>query len=149
MSGRRVDVFFYGSYINFDVLNEAGIYERPFQAARLPGYRLEIAPLANLVPDDGSQAFGILTRLTHLELDRLYLGHAREKLGGTYLPEAVLVSNIENRLMPALCYISHDMEWSDADPAYVNRIARPAREYGFPADYVEYIESFKQEAFAL
>lgn len=148
MSVRRVDVFFYGTYINFDVLNEAGIYERPFQAARLAGYRLEIGPLANLVPDDASQVFGIVTRLTHRELDHLYLGHARE-LGGVYLPEAVLVSNVRNNLIPVLCYISHDMEWADAAPDYVDRIAGPAREYGFPADYVAHIESFRLEAFAL
>jgi hypothetical protein len=148
MSARRIDVFFYGSYINFDVLGEAGIFERPFEAARLPGYRLEIGPLANLVPDDGSQAFGILTQLTHWELDCLYTGHAREKLGAVYLPEAVLVFNVENNLTPALCYLSHDKRRSDPDSSYVDRILRSAKDHGFPVDYLEYIESFKAGVFA-
>lgn len=148
MSARRIDVFFYGSYINFNVLGEAGIFERPFETARLPGYRLEIGPLANLVPDDGSQAFGIVTHLSHWELDCLYTGHARERLGGVYLPEAVLVFNVENNMMPALCYLSHDTRRSDPDPAYVDRILQPARAYGFPAEYLEYIESFKEGVFA-
>lgn len=143
MNEYRVDVFLYGSYINFQVLAEAGIDERPYEPVRLPGYRLVIEPLANLVADEASQAYGILTGLTHRELDRLYQEHARLKLGGVYHPEAVLVFNIDNALMPALCYLSHDMQPARPDPAYVDRILQPAKDYGFPADYLEDIESFK------
>lgn len=141
----RVDVFFYGSYINFDVLAEAGIDTRPYDLVRLPGYRLHIGPLANLVADDAHQAYGILTGLTHSELGTLYGEHARKKLGGEYYPEAVLVFNIRNALMPALCYLSHDMAPASPDPDYVDRILDPAREYGFPEDYLESIESFKMQ----
>jgi len=143
MGEHRVDVFFYGSYINFEVLAEAGIDERPYEAARLPGYRLVIQPLANLVPDAASQAYGILTKLSHPELDRLYNEHALRKLGAEYKPEAVLAFNIENALMPALCYMAHDMRPAAPDPDYVDRILDPAREYGFPADYVADIEAFR------
>ena len=139
----KVDVFFYGSYINFDVLAEAGIEEREHEPVRLPGYRLVIEPFANLEADDASQAYGILTKLSHDELYRLYQEHAREKLGVAYHPEAVLVFNIDNALMPALCYRAHEMEPATPEPDYVDRILHPARDYGFPADYIEDIESFK------
>ena len=46
----RVWVFFYGSYINFDVLQEAGLVPGEWEVARLPGFDLEIAPRANLIP---------------------------------------------------------------------------------------------------
>lgn len=139
----RVDTFFYGSYINFSVLREAGIEERHYEPARLPGYQLVIEPLANLVHDSGSQAFGILTSLSHRELEDLYTGHALKKLGGLYLPEAVLVFTNDNAMHPALTYISHDMEAAKADSDYVGRIFQPAREYGFPPEYLEHIESFR------
>ncbi|HSS65288.1 MAG TPA: gamma-glutamylcyclotransferase family protein [Gammaproteobacteria bacterium] len=142
MNSHQVDVFFYGSYINFAVLAEAEIDERPYRIARLPGYRLTISPLANLVRDESSEAYGILTRLTHRELDGLYVGHAQEKLGGTYLPEAVVVTTAENISLPALCYLSHDMRPSKPDSAYVDRILNPARRYGFPAEYLRHIASF-------
>jgi len=143
MHEHKVDVFFYGSYINFDVLAEAGIGERHYEAARLPGYRLVIQPFANLVPDAACQAYGILTKLSHAELDRLYDEHARQTLGAEYRPEAVLAFNIENALMPALCYMAHDMKPAAPDPDYVDRILDPAREYGFPADYVADIEAYR------
>ncbi|MFQ5995307.1 MAG: gamma-glutamylcyclotransferase family protein [Acidiferrobacterales bacterium] len=143
MSNHQVNVFFYGSYINFTVLAEAEIGDRPYQTARLPGYRLVIAPLANLVTDHSSEAFGILTKLTHAELDGLYVAHAQEKLGAIYRPEAVIVLTDENKPIPTLCYLSHDMQPSTPDPAYVERILDPAKQYGFPSYYLDHIASFK------
>lgn len=145
MNHHQVDVFFYGSYINFAVLAEADIGDRPYQTACLRSYRLVIAPLANLEIDASSDTFGIVTKLTHGELDALYVGHAQEKLGGTYLPEAVNVFTEGNRTVvtPALCYRSHDMEPSTPDPAYVERILDPATKYKFPSHYLEHIASFK------
>ncbi|MBS1269398.1 MAG: hypothetical protein MAG794_00349 [Gammaproteobacteria bacterium] len=146
----RVDVFFYGSYMNRSVLAKARIDERPCEPVRLPGYLLAIEPWANLVPDTASQAFGILTQVSHAELNRLYTTPSRRKKKkrvskkrGRYSPEAVLVFDNANVLMPALCYVSHDMTFAVPDPGYVDRILEPAREYGFPVDYLEHIESFK------
>ena len=86
-----VDVFFYGSYMNFAVLKEVDISERAFTVGCINGYQLSISPLANVTVKPEASVYGIATRLTHLELDRLYLEHAKKKLGGEYLPEAVIV----------------------------------------------------------
>ncbi len=143
MSKYKVDVFFYGSYINFDVLAEVEIYERSYQVAWLPNYKLVISPLANLAKDQSFVTLGIATKLNHDELNRLYIEHARDKLGGNYLPEAVLVYISRNSMMPALSYISHEMEAARPETEYVDRILRPARKYGFPSHYLEHIESFR------
>lgn len=140
---QRVDVFLYGSYMNLEVLQEAGIREPGYEAARLPGYRLEIAPLANLVVDMASQAYGIVTKLTHQEIDYLYGEHASIPPGVRYKPEAVLAFTIENTLLPALCYFSHGMQRAAPEPRYLNLILESARDYGFPADYVADIEEFR------
>jgi len=86
--------------------------------------------------------YGIVTHATHAELERLY-HHASAVLGGVYLPEAILVELEGNRLMPALCYISHTLDAAPADAAYVDRIVVPARQYGFPRWYLEHLESFR------
>jgi hypothetical protein len=104
--------------------------------ARLYGYDIRIAPLANLVPSDRHSVYGIAVTATHAELERLY-AHARDVLGGVYLPEAVLVQTAEGAWLPALCYISPGMETRAPDPDYVERIVRPARALGFPAWYIE------------
>ena len=109
MIEHTVDVFFYGSYMNFNVLKEVDINERAFEVGSINGYELTISPLANLRYKKQRIAYGILTKLTHYELDRLYQDHAKGKLGGEYLPEAVIVYELNGIYTPALCYISHNM----------------------------------------
>jgi hypothetical protein len=135
-------VFFYGSYINFDVLKEANLVPAEWEVAILPGFDLNIAPRANLVRNPGAVVYGILATATHAELERLYTGHAKRILGETYLPEAVLTIDKAGRFRPALSYIASDMIARPAEMAYVERIAQPAERFGFPRPYVERIRSF-------
>ena len=141
MSDPGVEVFFYGSYMSPDVLREAGLVPRRLEVARLPGYRLTIGPLANVVRADGETVHGALAVLTHGELERLY-AHARDVLGGTYLPWPVLVHTGDGRAVPALCYVAHDL--TDGRPAasYVARVVAAARAHGLPEEYIRHIESF-------
>jgi len=143
MEAHRVDVFLYGSYMNLEVLREVGVKEPSHEAARLPGYCLEIAPLANLVADAGSQAYGIITKLTHEEIDRLYGRQACGLSGGGYKPEAVLAFTIDNSLIPALCYRAPAMQPAAPEQGYVDLIVEAAREHGFPADYVADIQDHR------
>src|SRR5262245_36981659 len=137
----RVWAFFYGSYINFAVLKEAGFEPKEWEVGRLPGFEIVIRPLANLVPSERECAWGILASGTHAELARLY-AHAHDVLGHTYLPQAVLIETRDGKLRPAMTYLCPHMEPKPADPAYVQRIAGPARQFGFPDWYIAKLESF-------
>ena len=142
MSGPRVWVFFYGSFINLDVLRQQGLVPERYEVARLGGFDIRIGPLANLVRSEGRCVYGIVATATHGELRRLY-DYARDGLGGTYLPEAVLAQTLDGRFQPALCYIAHDLREAPPAAEYVDRIVGPARRFGFPAWYVERLESFR------
>jgi hypothetical protein len=141
MNEPRITVFFYGSYIDPDVLRDVGLRPERLEVARLPGYDLSIRPLANLAASDEHTVYGVLASATHSELERLYR-HARDVLGGVYLPHPVLVHTLRGQAEPALCYIAPSLEPSPADPAYVRRILERARQYRFPAWYLKRIESF-------
>lgn len=142
MAEPEVWTFFYGSYINLNVLKEVGCMPREYEVARLPGYELTIRPLANLVPSEQHTAYGIVATGTHAELARLY-DHAEQVLGGRYLPEAVLVQTASGRWLPALSYIAPELSAGPASRDYVDRILKPARALGFPAWYIEWINSFR------
>jgi hypothetical protein len=86
--------------------------------------------------------YGIVATATHAELARLY-AHAKDVLGEVYLPEAVLVETGNGRWRPALCYLAPAMEPRLAANDSIDRIAGPAREFGFPQWYVGRIESFR------
>lgn len=135
-------VFFYGSYMNSGVLREAGLVPVAFEAARLDGFDIRIRPLANLVRDDGRCVWGLLTQATDEELERLY-AHARDVLGGVYLPETVTVETAGRHSRSALCYIAPELSGEPPSDAYVDKIVEPARRYGFPDGYVARLESFR------
>ncbi|NUP06036.1 MAG: gamma-glutamylcyclotransferase [Polyangiaceae bacterium] len=137
----RVWVFFYGSYINVAVLKEVDLVPGALEVARLPGFDIRIAPRANLVRSARDCVYGILATATHAELSRLY-AHAKDILGETYLPEAILAETDNGALRPAMTYICPEMAPRPAEKAYVERISGPARRLGFPAWYVERIEGF-------
>lgn len=139
----KVWVFFYGSYINFDVLKEVGLVPDAWEIARAPGFDIHIAPRANLVRSDEHIVWGINATATHTELTRLYVDHAKGVLGETYLPEAVLTYSADGKVRAAMTYICPVMEPRPAELAYVERIAGPARSYGFPDRYIRRIESFR------
>jgi hypothetical protein len=138
----KVWVFFYGSYMNFDVLREVQLSPDRWEVARLSGFDVRIAPRANLIRSPSASVYGLLATATHDELTRLY-AHARDVLGETYLPEAVLAEALDGgHLRPALCYIAPAMASAPAAPDYVDRILRPARELGFPDWYLDRLASF-------
>jgi hypothetical protein len=65
MIGPTVATFFYGSYINRDVLREVELVPERFEVAWLPGYGIPIQPLANPTPSDenaSSRSFRSTTR---------------------------------------------------------------------------------------
>ena len=136
MAERRVTVFFYGSFINLEVLKRFAYVPPQVEVARLWGFDLRFAPLATLVAADDTCVYGILVTATHAELARLY----GEAWVSSYLPEAVVVETLAGRWSPALVYIA----WGSTAPRpfehYVEHILEPARQYEFPAWYVRRIE---------
>ncbi len=138
----RVWTFFYGSYINLNVLREVNFVPEKWEVARLAGFDIRIQPRANLVRSDQHSVYGTLATGTHAELARLY-DHAKNVLGEVYLPEAVLAETRERQWKPAMCYICPAMSPRPAAKDYVDRIVTPAREYGFPAWYIQRLESFR------
>ena len=134
--------FFYGSYMNFGVLSEVNFIPKKWEVARLAGFDILIRPRANLVHSDHSSVYGILATGTHAELGRLY-AHARDVLGETYLPEAVLTEALDGKWKPALCYICPEMTPEPANNDYIDRIVIPARKHEFPGWYIQHLESFR------
>jgi hypothetical protein len=104
VSNRRIDVFFYGLFMDDEVLRQAGVAPINPRRAYLEGFELRIGQRATLVPSAGARACGMLVALTHAELDRLYGAPGLEQ----YRPEAVLVQPLEATPTPALCYNLRD-----------------------------------------
>ena len=134
MTARRVDGFFYGLFMDADVLGEAGVTPRNPRRAYVENVALRIGQRATLVPSPGTRAYGMLFALTHDELDRLYGAPGLEQ----YRPEAVLARPLAGAPTPALCYLLRiPPEPHERNPEYAARLQRALRTLGFPPDYVD------------
>jgi len=135
-------VFFYGSFINLDVLGEVGISPEPgaIETGSLTGFDIVADPLASLVPSDDSVVWGILVRVGHTKLDELY----GQPWVGSYLPEAVLVRRRGGAFVPAMTYISPVSGKPAAAGDYIGRIVDGAKQAGFPAWYIARLEQLRE-----
>lgn len=143
MIERKIQVFLYGSAINLDVLSKAGLKKRAFAPASLAGFDLVVQPVANLVENGDGVVFGILANFTHEEIATLTDNHTPSLTAATYNPEPVIIRTRGGKIVPALTYLSVDLTPGFADSDYIDRILKPAKNYGFPRWYLERIEAFR------
>ena len=137
---RKVWTFFYGSFMNPEVLANADVRPTESQMARLDGWDIKIAPRATMFPAAGGTVFGVLAQLTHSDLEKLY---TKDWFGfGTYLPEAVLVADSAGNLIPALSYIAWEMESGTPSAEYMQKVLAVAQRFKFPDWYVNRLRSF-------
>jgi len=142
MKENRVWIFFYGTFMNAEVLAEHGVSAETVVPAKLNGFQLTIRPRVNLTPDERGCVFGSVAATAPQDIASLY-ARLEAQFGIKYLPQAVIAERLDGMLCPALCYIAPSME--DADPVdnYVFQLANCVRELGHPEWYAAYIESFR------
>ncbi len=133
MNERRIDVFFYGLFMDAAILREAGVAPANPRCACVADYALRIGQRATLVPSSGALAYGVLYALAHSDLERLYRAPGLE----LYRPEAVLAVPLGGSAVPALCYNLREAPPADErNPQYALRLQAVLRSLGFPDDYV-------------
>jgi hypothetical protein len=133
MTDRRVDGFFYGLYMDLEILREAGVTPASPRRAYVSDFALRIGHRATLVPSAGARVYGMLYALTHAELDRLYTAPGLEH----YRPEAVAAHPLGGTPTPALCYnLSEAPRPQERNPDYAERLRRALTKLEFPPEYV-------------
>jgi hypothetical protein len=133
MSNRRIDAFFYGLFMDIEILRENGVAPVNPRRAYVENFSLHIGQRATLRPAAGTRAYGMLFALTHAELDRLYAAPGLEE----YRPEAVLAQCLDAPTVPALCFILQETPRPDErDPEYAVRLQRVLTKLNFPPEYV-------------
>lgn len=134
-------IFFYGTFMNSEILAEYKVFPTKVLAARLNGFRLNIRPRVNLLRDEKSCVYGAIAALPSGEIEILY-SFILENFGLKYFPEAVLAETLDGLFVPALCYIASEMKESPPAPDYIKQLAECVRQIKLPDWYAEYVESF-------
>ena len=133
MTDRRIDGFFYGLFMDSDILRESHVAAVNPRRAYVDGYALRIGRRATLVPACGARAYGMVFALTHDELARLYAAPGLEQ----YRPEALLARSLEGETLPALCYNLREAPGpGEANAEYAARLRATLRRLDVPPEYV-------------
>lgn len=133
MSFRRADVFFYGFFMDPDLLREKGFAPEDIEQASVAGFVLRIGQRAALAPEPSGKVYGSVMSLTLDELGRLY----SEPSLTAYQPQAVLVELAQGGVVSALCYnLPRPPAPSEYNSDYAARLRAAARKVGLPDEYV-------------
>lgn len=137
MTERRAEVFFYGLFMDQDLLREKGIVPLAAEVAWVEGLVLRIGKRAALVPSPNSRAYGLVMSLRPSDLERLYSEAGLE----VYRPEAVLVHLASGGMIAALCYnLAQPPAASEHNSDYAARLRAVARKVGLPPDYIDSLQ---------
>lgn len=133
MTAKRIDGFFYGLFMDADLL--ARNHVTPFYPRRayVDGYALHVGKRATLVQTQAARAYGMLFSLTHNDLEKLYSLPGLEQ----YRPEAVLACSLEGQSYPALCYNLLDLPaHTESNVDYAAQLRAALKKLAFPHDYI-------------
>ena len=136
MAERRIPVFFYGLFMDADLLRGKGLAPAGIRKASVSGYALRIGNRATLVTAPGARAYGVVMDLTHAEIEQAY----SEATVGNYRPEALLAEFEDGSRAPALCYnLAVAPAASEKNTEYAAKLRNLAQRLGLPLQYVESI----------
>ena len=133
MTGRSVDIFFYGLFMDVELLRNQRMMPLSPRRAFVDGFTLRIGQRATLVPTATGRVYGIVLRLDQHEIVELYSAAGLRH----YLPEAILVRTLEGQEYPALCYTLPEPPSPDEhNPEYAAKLKQLLQSLNFPSDYI-------------
>jgi hypothetical protein len=134
---RKIDVFFYGLFMDEDLLRAKGVTPENIRSASLTGYQLRIGDRATLLPAQSGHVFGLVASLSHAELEQLY----SEPSVQAYKPEGIPVHLSDGGVLPALCFnLLEPPSTDERNAEYASKLRALARRLNFPEEYVASIQ---------
>jgi hypothetical protein len=130
---RRADVFFYGLFMDEDLLRARGMTPEGAERAVIHDMALHIGERATLVPRKGTKVYGLVVSLTPDDFDRLY----SEPSVLADRPQAVLAHLLSGRMIAALCYnLPQPPSEAEHNSDYAAKLRAVADKIGLPEDYI-------------
>jgi hypothetical protein len=136
MESRQITIFFYGLFMDVELLRGKGVQPANVRHACVPGFALRIGQRATLIPNAESCAYGIIMELSHGEIEKLY----SDASVSAYRAEAVPAQLADGSYIPALCFnLVVPPAPEEANSEYAVKLRELARRLKLPFGYVESI----------
>ena len=124
---RLNDVFFYGLYMDEEILKSKDVKPRNKRKALVNGYALRLGNMATLLRQENAKAYGMVYSLTHEEIDVLYKNSGLTQ----YVNEALMVELEDKSNIVTLCSILLDEPKADErNDEYYQKLVSCMKKYG-------------------
>ncbi len=133
-----MEVFFYGLFMDQDILTNNGINPSNPRKGYLKDYTLKIGNRASLIPKENEKAYGLLMEVDEEELIPLY----SEKSVADYIPEEVKIITESDQEVMALCYNLPLELLTGTNSSYAKSLFELAKKLDFPEEYLGKINGF-------
>lgn len=132
---RTVPVFFYGLFMDVDLLRSKGAEPGAARPASVANRSLRIGRRATLIPGN-DRVHGMLIDLRFEDIDRLYA----DPTLAMYRPEPVICDLRTGGQVAALCYVLPEPPTADQrNEDYARQLQQMAQRLGLPPAYVKSI----------
>ncbi len=122
-------VFFYGLYMDEDILKSKGVKPREKMLARAKGYKLRIGNMATMLRDENSETYGIVYSLTYEEINKLY----RDSGLNDYIAEAIMVETKDKKQIATLsCILLNPPKDDEHNEKYLQSLEKCMKKYELP-----------------
>ena len=131
-------IFFYGLFMDPQVLEEKECHPVNVTRACLPGYQLKIGERATLLASPGSRCYGTVIELADSEVRKLY----QDESVKDYKPLDVEAVYMDGGAIQAVSYVLPVEKLSGSNSEYAKSLARVAMKLELPDEYVAEIEQW-------
>jgi len=133
-----MEVFFYGLFMDTDILIKKGINPCNPRKGYLNNYTLKIGNRASLIPCKNEKAYGIVMEVNDKELNKLY----SENSVADYIPEKVEIVTESKEHITATCYNLPAKLLSGTNKSYAKSLYELAKKLNFPKEYLVKINKY-------
>jgi hypothetical protein len=134
--GGRVEVFFYGLFMDESLLRAKGLNPENRRLASVEDFQLVIGERATLVRREGATTYGVVYTLTRGEVEALY----SDESVSAYRPEVITTRLAGGRDARVLCFnLPAPPSAEERNPLYASKLRELAERLGLPAEYVSSI----------
>ena len=135
-------IFFYGLFMDKELLMEKGFHPHVIGEALLSGYRIHISEKAFLIPGEQGRVYGIVMDLSDEETQKLYSDPGVKE----YHPERVQVQlTDQNEYSEVVCYnLKNHPVTEVTNTEYASKLALLAMKLQFKKEYIDEIASYSK-----
>jgi hypothetical protein len=130
-----VRVFFYGLFMDENLLAKKGIKPSEINLGFVDGYGLRIGERATLIRCPDSRAYGAMMDIAPSDATELY---SEESVSG-YVPEPVIVELMDGKQVEATCYNLPSDKVTGTNKRYADSLLEIATRLDFPDFYLDQI----------